>query len=302
MKGDLLWVYEGLTQYLGAVLAARSGLWSAADFRDNLALTAAAMDVATPGRTWRPLLDTAVAAQILYPSPDEWSAWRRGVDFYPEGELLWLEVDTLIRQKSSGSRSLDDFCQRFHGGASSGPMVKPYSFDDVVTALNEVVAHDWRGFLSARLSSLSPRAPLGGVSAGGYTVVYKETPSELSRAVEQVRRGLDLSYSLGLLVREDGIIADAIPGLPAATAGIGPGMRLLAINGRRYSADLVRDALKAAKASSAPIELIVENGDFFKTYRLDYHGGERYPHLDRDPRLPDLLAAIIKPRSAPIGP
>jgi predicted metalloprotease with PDZ domain len=302
MKDDLLWVYEGLTEYLGAVLAARSGLWTEADYREQLALTAAAMDVASPGRTWRPLIDTTVAAQILYEGTEEWNASRRSVDFYPEGQLLWLEVDTLIRQKSGGTRSIDDFCQRFHGGASSAPMVKPYTFDDVVTTLNDVAAHDWRGFWTSRLSSTSPRAPLGGVTGGGYTLVYKETPSDYSRAVEQLKKGLDLSYSLGLSLREDGAIVDVIPGLPAATAGMGPGMRLLAINGRRFTADLLRDALAGAKASSAPIELIAENGDFFRTYRVDYHGGERYPHLERDPRKPDLLSAIIKPKSASLRP
>jgi len=254
------------------------------------------------GRAWRPLIDTAIAAQILYDAPDAWRFFRRGTDFYAEGDLLWLEADTLIRQKSGGTRSLDDFCQRFHGGQSGPPAVLPYTFDDLVTALSAVVPHDWRGFWSTRLTSTGPRAPLGGVTGSGYKLVYDETPNDLLRSIEQVRKGLDLTFSLGLQLREDGGIIDVVPGLPAAAAGIGPGMKLLGVNGRRYKPELLRDALKAAKASPAPIELLVENGDFFKTYPVDYHGGERYPHLERDTQRPDLLAAIVKPRGAPPRP
>lgn len=298
MKGDLLWVYEGLTEYLGAVLTARSGLWSEEAFRDNLALVASNME-ATRGRATRPLGDTAVAASILYQAPFQWSYLRRGVDFYPEGKLVWLEVDAILRQASGGARSIDDFCRRFHGGASAGPEVKTYVLDDIIRALGEVAPYDWSGFWAARLWSTSPHAPLGGVEASGYTLVYDEVPSAYHRAFEQVEKVIVLSSSLGLWLREDGAIGDVVPGLPAAAAGMGPGMRLVAINGRRFSAEVLHDALRAGKAVPAPLELLVENGDFFRTYRVDYHGGDRYPHLTRDPKKPDLLAAILKARRSP---
>jgi len=301
MVGDLLWVYEGLTQYLGNLLAARSGLWSAEEYRQALAVAAASLDH-RPGRRWRPLADTTRAAQILYGAPAAWDAWRRGVDFYDEGWLIWLEVDTIIRTETRGARSLDDFCRRFHGGSSGGPMVKPYTFDDVVATLAEVVPFDWRAFFRTRLTTTEPRAPLGGIERSGWRLVYRETPSDFHQAVEQVNRTLDLAYSLGMRLREDGFILDVLPGSVVAQAGLGPGMRLVAVNGRRFAPALLRAALRAAKTSPDPIELLVENDDFYKTYRLAYHDGERYPHLERDPSRPDLLENILAPRWGSVAP
>ena len=160
MRGDLLWVYEGLTNYLGEVLAARSGLWSQADYRDSLAITAAEMDNES-GRTWRPLEDTAVAAQLLYPAPEEYSDYRRSVDYYPEGSLIWLEADVTIRRLSHGAKSLNDFCRSFYGGPGGAPALKPYNFNDLITALNAVQPYDWAAFFQTRLHSTDPHAPLG---------------------------------------------------------------------------------------------------------------------------------------------
>jgi predicted metalloprotease with PDZ domain len=293
MQDDLLWVYEGLTNYLGTVLTARSGLLTIEQARDDLSLTAAALDH-TPGREWRNLQDTADAAPELYFSPQAWESWRRSTDFYDEGTLDWLWADVIIRQQSKGKKSLDDFCKLFHGAPSTGPMVKTYTFDDVVNGLNQVVSYDWRGFWTERLTNHGPGAPLGGIEGSGWKVVYNESPSEMDRGGEGSGRFIDVAYSIGINIREDGTITDTIEGMPAAMAGIGPGMKLIAVNGRHYSPEVLRDALREGKTSTAPLELLVENTDYFNTYKLDYHGGERYPHLVRDDSKPDLLSEIYK--------
>jgi predicted metalloprotease with PDZ domain len=290
MQDDLLWVYEGLTNYLGTVLTARSGLLTQEEAREDLAKTAAELDH-TPGRIWRNLQDTADAAPELYFAPEAWQSWRRGVDFYDEGTLDWLWADVIIRQQSSNKKTLDDFCKLFHGAPSTGPMVKTYTFDDVVNALNQVAAYDWRGFWTERLMNHGPGAPLGGIEGSGWKLVYDDTPSEMVRDAEG-EHGIDVADSLGLVLREDGIIEDTIENMPAALAGIGPGMKLIAVNGHKYSADVLRGALRAGKNSTAPLELLVENADYYGMYKLDYHGGERYPHLERDESKPDLLTEI----------
>jgi len=294
MRGELLWVYEGLTEYLGSILAARSGLRSAEDHREHLAAIAAYLD-RYPGRTWRPLVDTGVAAQLLYNASGAWFSWRRGVDFYDEGELIWLEADALIRQQTGGTRSLDDFCRRFHGGPNSGPMVKAYNFDDIVNTMNEVVAYDWRTFFTHRLNSTEPHAPLGGITNSGWRLVYTENQSDYQKAIEDAAKSVDFGFSLGFKLTEDGTIADLVPGLPAAEARLGPGMKLVAVNGRPYSVERLREALREAKASANPIELLVQNGEAIKQYSINYHSGERFPHLERDASRPDLLQQIIKP-------
>jgi predicted metalloprotease with PDZ domain len=295
MQDDLLWVYEGLTNYLGTVLTARSGLLTPEQSRDDLSLTAAGLDH-TPGRAWRNLQDTADAAPQLYFAPEAWHSWRRGVDFYDEGTLDWLWADVIIRQQSKGSKSLDDFCHLFHGPPSTGPMVKTYTFDDVVNALNQVVPYDWRGFWMERLTNHGPGAPLGGIEGSGWKVVYDGTQSELLRGAESDGHIATGAFSIGLDLREDGVITDTIEGMPAALAGIAPGMKLVAVNSRQYTPEVLRDALKAGKSGTAPLELLVENTDYYKTYKLDYHGGERYPHLVRDDSKPDLLTEIYKPK------
>ncbi len=297
MKGDLLWVYEGLTEYLGSILAARSGLRTAEDQREHLATIAAYLD-RYPGRTWRPLLDTAVAAQLLYNASQSWAAWRRGVDFYDEGELIWLEADTVIREQTKGARSLDDFCRRFHGAPSGPPMVKPYTFDDVVNTMNEVVPYDWRTFFTTRLHSTDPHAPFGGLSNSGWRLVYTEVQNDYQKAFGEASKTTDLSYSLGIKLNEEGAIGDVVPGTPAFVAGLGPGMKIIGVGGSAFSVEAVREAIRAAKVSPAPIELLMQNGGSLKTYQINYHDGERYPHLARDASRPDLLQQIIKPLQA----
>ena len=293
MQDDLLWVYEGLTNYLGEVLTGRSGLRTVEQERDGLALTAAALDH-LPGREWRNLQDTADAALQLYFSPEAWHSIRRGTDFYAEDTLNWLWADIIIRQQSKGAKTLDDFCKLFHGAPSSGPMLKTYTFEDVVAALNRIIPYDWRGFWTERLTNHGPGAPLGGIEGSGWKLVYDETPSDMESGAAGTFHFVDAMYSLGLDLRDDGTITDATEDMPAAQAGIGPGMKLVAVNGRRYSAEVLRDALKSAKNGTAPIELLVENTDYYKTYKIDYHGGEKYPHLVRDESKPDLLNEILK--------
>ena len=294
MEGDLLWVYEGLTQYLGEILTARSGLWTRQQFLDEAAETAAALDH-TPGRSWRPLQDTADAAQILYGAPPEFESWRRSVDFYPEGFLIWLDVDTNIRQKTNGQKSMNDFCHLFHGGQNTPPTVKPYTFDEIVNTLNQVVPNDWRKFLRDRLDTYGPRAPLGGFTNGGWKVVYDENPSELTKTMEKTRHAVDARFSIGLVLDDKGGIRDAIMNSVAWNAGVAPGMELVAVNGRKFTPDILREALKASKGNGPNLELLVLNGDFYKTVTLNYHDGEKYAHLVRDESKPDILSEIIKP-------
>ncbi len=295
MKTELLWVYEGLTEYLGEVLTARSGLWTPTNYLENLALTAAMLDHQR-GRDWRPLVDTTDAAHLLYNSRGEGGSWRRGVDFYPEGTLIWLEADVTIRQLTKGRRSLDDFCQKFYGGENTPPKVVPYTLDDVVAALNAVAPYDWRGFFQQRVYEVNPHAPLGGIENGGWKLVYSDKESDMQKSNAGRRKSTDASYSLGFAAGEEGVIGDVIPGSPADQAGIAPGMKLLAVNNRRFTPELLRTAIKEAKSDREPIDLLVENGDVFKTCAVNYHDGERYPNLERDSSKPDILSEILKPR------
>lgn len=294
MQGDLLWVYEGLTNYLGEVLAARSGLWTAQDYREYMAATAAELDNQA-GRQWRPLEDTAVFAQVLYNTDDDYRDYRRSTDYYPEGSLIWLEADVLIRQLSKGAKSLNDFCRAFYGGPGGAPAMKTYQFDDIVAALNAVQPYNWSGFLHERLQSTSAHAPLGGIEHGGWKLTYTPERSEYWKANEEYRKRVDVSYSLGFKVKEDGTILDVVFDGPARKAGVTPSTTLIAVNGRAFTPAVLRDAVKASTSRTEPVELLIKNGEFYETHRVDYHGGERYPSLVRDPSTPDLLSQVLAP-------
>jgi predicted metalloprotease with PDZ domain len=295
MKGNLLWVYEGLTDYLGNVLAARSHIETAGQYRDYLAATAAMLDY-RPGRTWRDLQDTATAAQLLYEASDQWDNWRRSTDYYQEGDLVWLDVDTTIRKLTRDKKSLNDFLAAFEGlGGNTPPKVVPYTFDDVVNALNGVVAYDWAGFLKERLTSKSPHAPLGGIENGGYKLVYTDQPNEITQARITATGITPEWWSIGINVTSDGHIDDVLVGSAADKAKLGPGMQIVAVNGRQFTAQLLGDAIRDAKGNSAPIELIVVNTGTYKVVGLDYHDGLRYPHLERVDGTPDRLDDILKP-------
>jgi predicted metalloprotease with PDZ domain len=294
MIGDLLWVYEGLTEYLGNLLAERSGFLTDEQYRESLAATAATLDHRS-GRTWRPLEDTARSVQTLRTMGPQWQNWRRSLDYYPEGELIWLEVDATIRQQSHGQRSLNDFCRRFHGGESGPPRVLPYTFDDVVHTLNEVAPYDWARLLIERVNAINTHAPLGGVEQGGWKLVYNDKPNAFVDAAEKSFKVSDFTYSLGFATAEDGKLEDVEVGSPAYKAGIGPGMKLIAVNGRKWSPEVLHAAIKAARETHQPIELLVENAQFFKTYAVQYFEGKRNPHLERVSGAPDVLSQILKP-------
>jgi predicted metalloprotease with PDZ domain len=293
METDLLWVYEGLTDYLGPLLAARSGLWTPEQYHEHLAGIAAALGPGRPGRTWRPLLDTAVGE----PGVEGGRGWinaRRGTDYYDEGDLLWLEAATIIHRESHGAKSIDDFCQSFHGGANNGPEVKTYTFDELVSALNAIAPYDWAAFFHSRLDSTSAEAPVGGIENGGWKMVFNGEPAR-----QPGRRGSqgDL-FSIGLEVGADGMVADSIVGGPAFKAGISSGMKVMGVNGRVYTPELLDDAVKNSKETKEPITLLVLVDDYFRTCAIDYHGGARYPHLERAGDKPDYLDELIKPRAA----
>ena len=298
MQDDLLWVYEGLTEYLGNVLTARSGAITPAQYREMLAMDAANMDH-RPGRSWRPLQDTADEAQILYYAPREWQTWRRVQDFYTEGELIWLDVDTKLRELSGGKKSMDDFAHAFYGMDDGSYVVHPYTFDDLVATLKGVQDYDWAAFLRERLDTTKVGAPLDGVTRGGYQLGYTDTPSGYFKAVEKVRKNQNFMYSIGLQIatgeHDRGEVQDVLWGSPAFKAGVGPGMKLMAVNGRAFDADkeVLSDAITAAKGGKAPIKLLFRQQDTFLSFDVDYHEGLKYPVLTPVPGKPDYLDAII---------
>jgi predicted metalloprotease with PDZ domain len=293
MQDDLLWVYEGLTEYLGPMLGARSGLATPEQYRDMLASTAAMLGPGRPGRSWRPLQDTATA--IIGSGPGGggrgWINWRRSADYYDEGDLMWLEVATVIHQVTNGQKSIDDFCHVFHGGANNGPEVKGYTLDDVVAALNQVAPYDWKAFFHQHVNETQTEMPDAGLQNGGWKVDFTDQPAHLSGR----RGGPSDVYSVGLQLGEDGQVGDSIVGGPAFKAGISSGMKVVGVNGRLYNHDILEDAIKAAKNSSAPISLLVINDEYYFTADVDYHGGQRFPHLKRDDSKPDYLDELIKP-------
>ncbi|MHC4400575.1 MAG: M61 family metallopeptidase [Planctomycetota bacterium] len=295
LRTDLLWVYEGLTHYLTFVLTTRSGFWTQDQCREHLALVAEWLENRR-GRSWRPLSDTAVAAQHLFGARGDWAAWRRGVDFYNEGVLIWLEVDAIIRRQTEGRRSLDDFCRAFFGPPDGPPVVKPYTFDDVVAALRSVAAHDWKKHLAGRVEAVGAPAPLAALERSGWRLAYADAPSGFQQAAEKARKEVDLSASIGLLLREDGTIADVIPGKAADRAGVAPATKLIAVNWRRYSAERLRNAVAATSRDGPAVELLVENGGYFASHKLAYDGGAKYPRLERAAETTDLLTPILSPK------
>jgi predicted metalloprotease with PDZ domain len=295
MQDDLLWVYEGLTDYWCGILTARAGLWSPDQYRDSIANIAASMTYRT-GRAWRSLQDTADAAPLTYYGSESWINWIRDTDFYPEGQLLWLDVDTQIRQLSGGKHSLDDFAHAFYGMDNGSYVTKTYTFDDVVNTLNQVQPYDWAKFLRERLDYTGADLPEHGIEHGGWKLVFNDKPNGEEKAAEGLRHGgVNLAYSVGLVVGQGGRIGDVQWNGPAFQAGLVPGLTIVAVNGRDYSADALKEAVTAAKSSQAPIELLVKNVDVYSTVKVDYHGGLRYPHLERADGK-DLIGAIVAPR------
>ncbi len=301
MKDDLLWVYEGLTEYLGSfVLTARSGLLTQQQSMDDLAELVAAYEH-HPGREWRSLQDAADAAPFLYNSTEDWSNWRRGTDFYEEGQLLWLDIDGTLRRLTKDKKSMNDFCQIFYAGSPNVPALKTYKFEDVVAVLNSLAPYDWTAFLRAHLDGVSTRTPIEAVENNGWKLIYSEEPNEIEATESALARRMNLTFTIGMIVQDDGIVGDVTHGGLAYDAGIGPGMKIIAVNGKQYSPDEMKQAIAGSKLSTAPIQMIVANGAQLQTRSIDYHGGSRWPHLVRDSSRPDYLGEILKPMLPAIG-
>jgi predicted metalloprotease with PDZ domain len=302
-QGDLLWVYEGMTQYLGNVLAARSGLKSQEQYRDLLAISAANLDN-KPGREWRSTEDTAISSSILRGGAPTWANWKRGQDYYQEGELFWLDTDTMIRKLTDDKKSLNDFEHIFLAkGGNTGPLIVPYELPEIVADLNQVVPYDWAKFIHDRISTINPRADLAGIEQGGYKLIYSDKPSKgestLSAAGSRRGGGTNVWYSLGIRVGTDGTITDVRWDGPADKAKLAPGQKIFAVNGNVYSGDELKAAIKQAKGKTEPIHLILQTNTFVSLVDLDYHDGERYPTLVRVDGTPDYLDEITKPLTVP---
>jgi len=294
MQDDLLWVYEGMTDYWAGVLTARSGIWTTAQWRDSLAAIAADMSART-GREWRSLQDTADGIPLSSRGSTGWANLRRGADYYPEGQLLWLDVDTKIRDLSGGKHSLDEFARAFFGTDNGSYVPKTYTFDDVIATLNAVQPYDWATFLRTRLEYTGDTLPEHGIEGGGWKLVYDETPTPFAKTAEKIRKTVNFAYSLGIQVDDKGVVTDSQWEGIGAKAGLVPGVTIVAVNGKDYSAQVLKDAVTAAKSTTTPIEFLVKNIDDYQTMKVDYHGGLKYPHLVRGEGK-DLIGAIAMPK------
>jgi predicted metalloprotease with PDZ domain len=296
MRGSLLWVYEGLTQYYGFVLAARSGLWTPEQTRDALAVTAATYRNRV-GREWRSVVDTTNDPILSARRPAPWRSWLRNEDYYSEGLLVWLDADTLIRERTNGRRSLDDFARAFFGSNDGSRVPVTYTFEDVVAALNTVYAHDWAAFLRTRIDEAGTEPPLDGLTRGGYRLVFKVERSAFQRDAEAYARNAEFMYSLGLGFGENGNVTAVQWDGPAFNQGVTVGTQVVAVGGVAFGNETLRRAVTAAQLDGAPVELLLKNGDQYRTITIPYRDGLRYPHLERDTATSDRLAAILAPRS-----
>lgn len=299
MGDSLLWVYEGQTQYWGYVLTARSGMWSAQQFRDALAMTAANYERNRVGFQWRTLEDTTNDPTAARRSGLPFRSWQMSEEYYSGGQMMWLEVDAKLRALTQDHKSLDDFARAFFGVDNGSYVTKTYTFDDVVAALNGVAPYDWATFLRAHVDTLNP--PLqDGLAATGWKLVYTDKESDYEaqyNSRSQPSRHLyNFAWSIGLTINDKGEVNDVRWNGPAFKAGISTGATVVAVNGQDYSKDLLKDAITAAKGSKTPIQLLLKYQGGYRTVALDYHDGLQYPHLVRIEGKPDYLSEIIAPR------
>jgi len=294
MGGSLLWVYEGQTQFWGFVLAARSGLWTKQQALDAFADNAAYYGTLA-GRQWRPLADTTNDPIIAHRAPIPWRSYQRSEDYYNEGLLLWLDADSLVRERTKGQKSLDDFARTFFGIDDGSFVPVTYTFDDVVKGLNSVLPYDWAGFLKTRLA-LAVNPPLDGVTRGGYRLTYSEMQSERNKTDDARRKRDNFSFSLGLILDNKGMVTDVAWDGPAFNAGITIGSQVMAVNGVDYDGEEMRDAITEAKTAKEPITLLVKRDGAWRTLNIAYHGGLRYPHLERVEGQPALLDQLLAAR------
>ena len=296
MQNEGLWVYEGQTQFWGYVLGARSGMLSKQDTLDAIAMTAATYSTGTPGRQWRPLVDTTNDPIIAGRQPMPWRSWERSEDYYSEGQLIWMDVDRIIRQQSGGKRSIDDFAKAFFGIRDRDWGEVTYTFDDIVKTLNDVQPYDWRSYLEAKVYGVAPQAPLEGITKGGYNLVYTAEPTKWWKGVEKLRKGNDFTYSGGFAVGNDGKVQSVLWDSAAFNAGLTVGDEIVALNGRAFDGDALKSAIKAAAGQGPSPQLLVKSGDLYRTVALDWHGGLRYPRLEKVGKGQGTLDALLAPR------
>jgi predicted metalloprotease with PDZ domain len=295
-KTRLLWVYEGLAEYLGEVLMVRGGLVTPMEYREMLAATISTLSH-REGRRWRSLEDTAVASHLLRGSSPNWNDLRREQDYYFEGALLWLEVDAMLRERSQGKRSLDDFCRKFLGANPSHARMVPYELPEILAILRELADFDWDAFFARRTSQPLDALPLEVVSRCGYRLRYAAEPSGYLRYQE--RGTVSALDSLGLSFSAEGRILNVVPGMIGDRAGLAPGMKVIGVNSKTFSRQRLLDAL-ADSVAFRKIEFLLVEGEEFRTVSLNYSDGLRYLELIRDPSKPDILAEILKPATGPI--
>jgi predicted metalloprotease with PDZ domain len=296
MQDTMLWVYEGQTQFWGYVLGARSGMLSKQDTLDAIAATAATYGDGTPGRTWRPLEDTTNDPIIARRAPQPWRSWQRSEDYYSEGQLIWIDVDRIIRQQSGGKRSIDDFARAFFGMRDRDFGELTYTFDDVVRTLNQVQPYDWRSYLQRKVYDIAAQPPLEGITQGGYRLVFTDEPTKWIKSAEKSGKSSDLTYSGGFTVGNDGKIGSVLWDSAAFNAGLTIGSELVAVNGRKFDGDALKQAIKEAAGNGPAPELLVHDGDVYRTVKLDWHGGLRYPRLQKVGTGPGTLDALLAPR------
>jgi predicted metalloprotease with PDZ domain len=296
MQDSGLWVYEGQTQFWGYVLGARSGMLSKQDTLDAIASTAATYSLGTPGRTWRPLIDTTNDPIVAGRTPIPWRSWQRSEDYYSEGQLIWIDVDRIIRQQSHGKRSIDDFAKAFFGVRNRDWGELTYTFDDIVATLNKVQPYDWRSYLQRKVFNVAPEAPLEGINEGGYKLIYTSEPTKWIKSAEKKAKNNDLTYSGGFVVGNDGKISSVLWDSAAFNAGLTIGSEILAVNGRHFDGDSLKDAIKAAAGKGPAPQLLIHDGDVYRTVTLDWHGGLRYPRLEKVGKGPGTLDALLAPR------
>jgi predicted metalloprotease with PDZ domain len=296
MDGTLLWIYEGMTEFWGDVLPARAGLLTP-DFLHDLLADAAAEFVLSPGARWRPMLDTAVAAQALYGAPSAWQASRRSTDYYDASVFLWLDVDQELRARSHGAAGLDDFARRFFAGPVGTPQLAPYTEQDVYAALAAIAPGDWRGFVHRHLDLTGTDALVGALERAGWRLNYSADKNVAVESRQKRHKSIERQWSIGLRLDKDANVVDAIEDRAAARAGVGPGMKLIGVGGRKYTAELLDTAIAEAQQARQPIVLLVENGEFYRTIAVPYYDGPRYPHLTRIAGRGDGLAAVTSART-----
>ncbi len=296
LQDSLLWVYEGADMYFGALLQGRAGFNTTEEMLAELALTAATYDTRV-GRDWRPLQDTTNDPIVAARTPQPWRSWSRSEDYYSEGLLVWLEADMLIREATRERRSLDDFARAFFGMDDGVWSPRPFTFEEVVQTLNAVHPHDWAGFLRERLDRTGGGAPLEGLTRGGWRLVYADERTDYQKALDSEYRRTDLTWSLGLMTSSSNQITAVQWGGPAFEAGLTVGTEILAINGMAASGEGLTRAVTEARDRRQPIELITRHGDHYRTVRIPYYDGLRYPRLERIEGVPDRLSRIFAPRT-----